>query len=119
MKPSNPVYVQAISAATLITVVKALLAVFLAFHVFSFDENQNSTINYLLDVGMPVLAILGGAWWASRRVTSLAAPRDIDGSPLTRPDNTPAIAELAGAQNEAIKINQSVDQRADERRIER
>lgn len=119
MKPANPVITQAISVAALVTVVKALLAVLLAFHVFTFDETQNTTVSYLVDVGVPILAIIGGAWWASRKVTSLAAPRDIDGAPLTRPDNTPAIAELESTHAEALKINQTVDKETDDRRIKR
>lgn len=119
MKPANPVITQAISAGTIVVLVKAILAVLLAFHVFTFDETQNNTVNYLVDVGVPVLAILGGAWWASRKVTSLAAPRDSDGVPLTRPDNSPAIAELESAHQEALKINRNVDKATDDRRIER
>lgn len=117
MKPANPVIVQAISAGTIVVVVKAILEVLLAFHVFTFDERQNNTVSYLIDVGVPLLAILGSALWASRKVTSLAAPRDIDGAPLTRPDNTPAIAELEKVHSEALKVNQAVDKIADERRI--
>jgi len=123
MKPSNPVLTQAISAATLVTVVKAIISVFLAFHVFTFDDKQNDTVNYLIDVGIPVLAIFGGAWWASRKVTPLAAPRDVDGAQLTRADNSPAIGELEHDHQEAIKINQKIDNQADkvqdDRRIER
>lgn len=117
MKPASPVYTQAISAAAFITVVKALLAVLLAFHVFTFDTNQSATVGYFIDDAIPILAILVGAWWASRKVTSLAAPRDIDGTPLSRPGNAPAIVELAQAHDEAIKINQTIDKQAGERRI--
>lgn len=119
MKPANPVFTQAISAAAFITLIKALLAVLLAFHVFIFDDKQNTTVNYLIDNAIPILAIFIGAWWASRKVTSLAAPRDIDGTPLTRPDNAPALVELTEAHDEAIKINQTVDKQIGERGVVR
>lgn len=119
MKPANPVITQALSAGTFVVLAKAILAVLLAFHVFTFDETQNTTVNYLVDVGIPIIAIIGGAWWASRKVTPLAAPRDIDGAPLSRKDNKPAIAELESVHEEAIKINQSVDKAIDDRRIKR
>jgi len=119
MKPGNPVFTQAISIGTFIALVKAILAFLLAFHVFNFDADQNSTVNVLVDIAVPVLSVFAGAWWASRKVTSLAAPRDSDGAPLSRPDSTPAIAELESKHEEALKINQSVDKGADDRRIKR
>ncbi len=117
MKPANPVVTQAISAAAFITLVKATLALLIAFHVFTFDDSQKASVDYWVDNAVPILAIIGGAWWASRKVTSLAAPRDVDGAPLTRPDNSPAITELENSHQEAININKSVDKQVDERRI--
>lgn len=119
MKPANPVVTQAISAATFIALVKAVVAVLLAFGVFSFDEKQSSTIDALIDTAIPILAIFVGAWWASRKVTNLAAPRDSDGAVLSRPDNAPAIAEMESLHGEALKVNQSVDKQTDDRRIKR
>jgi len=119
MKPANPVITQAVSAAAFIAVVKATLAMLIAFHVFVFSEEQKNSVDAWVDNVVPVLAIIGGAWWASRKVTSLAAPRDVDGAPLTRPDNSPAIAELESVHSEALKVNQEVDKATDDRRIKR
>lgn len=119
MKDANPVITQAVSATAFIALVKATLAMLIAFHVFVLTEEQMASVNTWVDNVVPILAIVVGAWWASRKVTSLAAPRDADGTPLTRPDNAPAIGELESIQSEALKINQSVDKQADERRIKR
>lgn len=51
---------------------------------------------------------LVGAWWQSRQTTPLAAPRDTDNVPLTRPGDVPANKEMAALQSEAIEINKGV-----------
>lgn len=119
MKPTNPVLTQAISAATFIALIKAIIAVLNAFHIFNFDEQQNATLVALIDTAIPVVAVLFGGWWASRKVTPLAAPRDSDGAELSRPDNSPAIAEMESIHVEALKINESVEKPTDDRRIRR
>lgn len=119
MNSANPVVTQAISAATIIALIKAIVVVLKAFDVFNFDEDQDSAVNLLIDTGIPIVAVLGGAWWASRKVTSLAAPRDVDGATLSRPDNAPAIGEMESIHQEALKVNQSVDKATDDRRIKR
>lgn len=121
MKESNPVVTQAISAVSFIALIKAVIAVLKAFNVINFNEEQDTTIIILIDTGIPILVILFGAWWASRKVTPLAAPRDVDGATLSRPDNSLAIEESAKIESDhekALKMNESMS-KVDERRIKR
>lgn len=48
----------------------------------------------LLALILPVL----GAWYARSKTTPLADPRDEDGAPLSRVDNSPTLAQVRGAR---------------------
>lgn len=110
MNPSNPVITQAAIITGLITLLKLVVAFGKAFHWFNFDEAQDLVVKDLIETGLPILAVILGAWWASRRTTPLSEPRDVDGTPLTRPDNTPAIPQIQAAHTEALKINDKIDE---------
>lgn len=67
------------------------------------DSTQQAVTLTLIMSGINV----AGALWQGRETTALSKPTDEDGVPLTRPDNTPAKAELRNLQTEAIEINLS------------
>lgn len=66
------------------------------------DVQQAATLTMVMS-----LINVAGAWWQSRETTALARPTDVDGMPLSRPGDTPAIKELAALQTEAQKINEA------------
>lgn len=99
----NPIVAQGGLAAAIIVLVKATITL-LAGLKFLTPEVAALWSDYFNTV-IPVAAILIGAWWAAKRTTPLSRPTDVDGTPLTRPDNAPALKELEGLQTEAIKID--------------
>ena len=112
---TNPVLTQAAIVASIIALARAILTFGSAFGWWQLDETRNAALQGLIETGIPIVAILAGAFWATRKTTPLTKPRDIDGTPLTRPDNTPSIPEFKKVQEEAIQINDKID----ERRIKR
>lgn len=114
MPKDNPVAVQALSAGAFIVVVKALIVYFRTMGWINLtDDGFQATVD-VIDTVLPILAVWIGAWWASRRVTSLTDARDVDGTPLTRPDNSPPIPQVEAVekkQEEAIKLNAEIDER--------
>lgn len=99
----NPIVAQGGLAAAIIVLVKATITLLAGLKVLT-PEIATLLSDYFNTV-IPVAAILIGAWWAAKRTTPLDKPTDVDGIPLTRPDNTPAIIEMQNLQTEAIKID--------------
>lgn len=103
MITSNPTIVGGVSATSGIILIKAIINLGLALHWWTKD--QANAWSDFTDVGLPILIVWGAAYYASKYTTPLDKPRDIDGVTLTRPDNSPAIAEIQNLQTEAIKID--------------
>lgn len=111
MNNTNPLVTQAASTTAILIVIKALLTYARVMGWLNLDEERfNATISFL-DTVIPILAIWIGALWAMRKVTPLINPRDIDDTPLTRPDNKPAIPQLENMHKQAIEINREIDER--------
>lgn len=112
---SDPLVTQALSVSGFIMVIKAIITYSRAMGWWNLtDEAEAATVTFI-DAVIPIAAVWIGVLWAKRRTTSLTEPRDVDGTPLTRPDNAPAIPEMEKLQKEAVKINEKID----ERRIQR
>lgn len=111
MPNDNPVLTQAAGVTGFIVVVKTLITYFRAMGWIDLDEERYQLTVSTLETILPIAAIWVGVLWARRKVTPLAAPRDIDGTPLSRPDNTPAIPQMAKEQQEAIELNKKIDER--------
>jgi hypothetical protein len=110
----NPVVVQATVVATFITICKAIIGVAKAFKLVELTSEQDVAVTYLVETLITGVAILVGAWWASKKVTSLTSAKDIDGTPLTRPDNSLPIPQqkaVEKAHESALKINEQINDR--------
>ncbi len=108
MNNTDPVVANALSISAAIVVFKAFMTLGQSLGWWSLSAEQNSAVANFLDIAIPVIAVWLGVIWTKRNVTSLKLPTDVDGAPLTRPDNTPAIKELAVLQKEAIEINKEI-----------
>lgn len=115
--PNNPVLTQAAIVASIIALARSILAFGSAFGWWELDEARDTALRGLIETGIPMLAVIVGAIWAMRKVTPLDKPRDIDGVPLTRPDNSPALPEYEKVQKEAIEMNVELDERRIKRNV--
>lgn len=111
MKDTNPVVTQAASATAFLVVIKALLTYAKVMGWLDLEEDKFQATVSLVETLIPIIAVWVGAIWAMRKVTPLTNPKDVDNTPLTRPDNSPAIPQMAVMQKEAIKINEEIDER--------
>lgn len=102
---NNSILTASASVTGVIVVVKSLINLARAMAWFSLTEEQWSAWSVFFETVIPIAAVWVGAWWISRNTTNLAKPTDIDGTPLTRPDNSPAIGEMTNLQTEALDIN--------------
>lgn len=112
MSNDNPVLTQAAGVTGFIVVVKALIVYSRVMGWINLDDSRYQATETLIDTVVPIAAIWVAALWARRRVTALTNPKDIDGTPLTRPDNAPAIPQLEKQQAEAIQLNKRIDERS-------
>ena len=96
MSPSKaPIEWANIAAAIL-----SVLSLLVAMDIISLTGEQFDAITQTIGaVGVALWPIIAGLW-ARQQTTPLAMPRDVDGAALTRPDNTPAIKEMAAIQQE-------------------
>lgn len=115
MNTSNPVVQQAASVTAIIVVIKATITYIRSMGWWNLEEQQYIDTVSFIETVLPIVIVWVGAFWAMRKTTSLENPKDIDGTPLTRPDNAPAIPKMEKLQEEAIKINKNIE----ERRIDR
>lgn len=116
MDNNNPVVIQALSVSGAIIVVKSLmnLAKVNGWIDMSNPEVEAAWLSFI-ETALPIVVVWIGAWWASRRTTNLKDPKDVDGTPLSRPDNAPTIPQMASLQKEA----QNIDKKIDDRRLRR
>ena len=91
-----------VTAATLHTLLvvlgNALVAWLSAMGIVQWDDAQKAATNGLIVALVNVAAIVGPAWWAKGKTAALADPRDEDGAPLSRSDNSPTIAQVRSAR---------------------
>lgn len=84
----------AITANGIVAAISAVVAALIAFGVIEWTPEQRDAFMAatiaILGVVLPTLA----TWWIRRNTTSLADPRDADGQPLTRADNSPALRSV-------------------------
>ena len=104
----NPVVMNALSISAAIVVFKALMELGQAMGWWNLTAEQNSALVKFLDIAVPIVAVWLGVIWTRRNVTPLKSPTDIDGVPLSRPDNTPAIKQMEVIQKEAISMNKEI-----------
>ena len=82
-----------ITANGIVAFVSAVIVLAISFGA-PITEAQKAAI-----IGVVVIvAPLAAAWYIRRHTTSLADPRDADGAPLSRPDNSPTIAQVRAAK---------------------
>lgn len=112
---NDPLVTQGLSVSGIILAVKALITYSRVMGWWQLSDEQEAATIALADAFVPILAVWVGVWWARRRTTSLKEPRDVDGTPLSRPGDMPTIPQIKELQQEALKINQQID----ERRIDR
>lgn len=108
----NPVVTQAASVTTIIIVVKATLAYIQVMGWIDITPERALATTSFLETVLPIVAIWIGVLWTITRVTPLNNPKDKDGTELSRPGDVPVIAKIEKAQEEAIKINDKVDERS-------
>jgi len=82
-----------VTANGIVALVTALLVLSVSFGLSLTDEQRAAIIGVVV-----IVAPLASAWWIRRQVTPLSAPRDEDGAPLTRMDNSPTIKARRLAQ---------------------
>jgi Ser/Thr protein kinase RdoA (MazF antagonist) len=102
----NPVVVAGASVTGVIVFVKALISLIQAMQWFDLTPEQWAALAVFFETTIPIVAVWVGAIWVMRNTTNLTRPTDIDGTPLTRPDNAPAIKEMAVIQEKAIEMNE-------------
>lgn len=78
-----------ITIGGIIAIAASLIALLRAFGVPINSEQQQAIDQFLIAAGPIVVAL-----WARRHVTPLANPKDATGTPLTRPDNSPAVRKV-------------------------
>lgn len=111
IQDNNPVLVNGLSVSAVLILVKSFVA--LGQSLEWWTSEQASAWATFLDVALPILAVWVAAWWMKQKVTPTAKPVDEDGTPLTRPDNSPAISEIRAAQIEAIRIDKVITRGVD------
>ena len=57
----------------------------------SWSADQISATEQLVAIAIPLILSAIGIWLTRMRVTPLVDPKDDDGTPLTRSDNSPAL----------------------------
>lgn len=91
---SEPVW----SANGIVAAVSAVIAALIAFGVIDWSDDQRAAF---MAAVVAVLGVVGpsiAAWWIRRQTTPLADPKDADGAPLSRSDNSPTIAQVRAAK---------------------
>lgn len=110
MNGNDPVIISGISIASVILFVKATLTLVQAMGWLILDEEQWAVLSNYAETVIPILAVGIGTWWASRNTTNLANPKDIDGTPLSRPEDVPAIKKMESLHSEAIRMDDKIEQ---------
>lgn len=80
-----------LTVAAIVAVINTFILMAVSLGWLDLDGDQIGYINAFVVALMSVVFPLAGAWYANRKVTPLANPKDVDGEPLTRSDNSPAI----------------------------
>jgi hypothetical protein len=109
MNGNNPVIIGGISIASVILFVKATLNLAQSMRWLTLESQQWLDLANYAETVIPIIAVGFITWWTSRNTTNLSSPRDVDGAPLTRPDNSPAIKKMENLQDEAIKIDKKIE----------
>lgn len=104
----DPVVMNALSISAAIVVIKALMSLGKTMGWWQLNEEQTNALINFLDIAVPIIAVWLGVIWTRRNVTSLKNPTDVDGVPLSRPGDKPAIKEMAVMQEKAIAINKEI-----------
>lgn len=108
MNTNNPVVAGSVGVSGAIILVKAIIT--LGTSSGWWDEEQAAAWIVFFNDVLPIVFVWAGAWWVSRKTTSLADPKDKDGVELTRQGtNEPAIEKLEALHSEAIMINKLQD----------
>lgn len=108
MKNSNPAVVNGVFVSSAIVLVKALLPLGQTMGWWNLTDDQTKALVDFLETAIPIAVLWVGTIWVAKKTTPLANPVDEDGVQLTRPDNTPAKAELRAMQKEALKIDKEI-----------
>jgi len=95
---SEPVMVAGGIAGGIILLIVSFLAMMVSLEVWQLTPEQIAKIRDFAAalVGLTVLIVatpVVTAWFARKKVTPLSKPRDIDKTPLTREDGSPALKE--------------------------
>lgn len=112
MDKNSPLVMQALSVSGAILVVKSFLnlAKVSGWIDMSNPEVEAAWLGFI-ETALPIIFVWVGTLWLSRRTTSLKDPKDIDGTPLSRPEDKPTIPQMASLQKEAIEIDKKIEDR--------
>ena len=91
---TNPTY----TANGIVAAISAAVACLIAFGYLNWTEEQQRLFLAAVVAVLGVVGPLASAWWIARKTTALSNPRDEDGAPLTRSDNSPTIAQVRAAK---------------------
>jgi hypothetical protein len=94
MEENKPVIMGGITAAALISLFQAIIALGRVSGWWNLTEEENQAWLTVIQIATPILVIGFTTWWTARRTTSLAKPTDEDGVRLLRADKAPAKQEV-------------------------
>lgn len=90
-----------ITAASIAGLVSAGISFARLMNWIALTDDQYNSLMLFLGMALPI----GLGIWARQQTTPLSAPRDTDGTALSRPGDVPANKELEALQTDAIEIN--------------
>jgi len=73
-------------AGAIVALIEAFILMLVSLNVIQLTDDQTGTIMKFVVAFVMVASPIIGAWWVSRNSTSLANPKDADGTPFVRSD---------------------------------
>jgi len=96
-----------VTAASIVGLISAAISFARLMGWIKLNDDQYNSLMIFIGMALPIgLAIV-----VRRQVTPLRTPRDLDGEPLTRSDNTPSIDEYKKFKQQATEMNEAIDNR--------
>ena len=80
-----------ITAAVIVGLLMAIVNWLIVMDFLAWTPDQITATEKLLAIAAPLALGIIGSIWARAQVTPLVKPKDTDGEPLTRADNSPAL----------------------------
>jgi len=77
-------------AGSIVGLIMALIMWLITMGYLNWTPEQITATEQLIAIAIPLILSAVGVWLGRMQVTPLNSPRDTDGEPLTRSDNSPA-----------------------------